>query len=618
MPKIFFSDNTSGTMADTLKAIGLAEVLSVIIERLNEVLGTHHDPNRVVIRDCGAYYQFELPVAIEASDLARITPFTTGYGQPFYKGGVEAPTMTRPTYPYELHKQARNDYFKQRAKLKPADQKRFDQRADEFSEVIVPNSDLPLYISINHFKAADAYNGLLEQWDAGDIEGFQHNLKMLIATFAQHPNDLAAAEKLWGSAANAGKATPTLLQVVNPTTGKGGNAPKATGLSVGNLSGFWLGEYLKFVGYFTVAVPILVKGSKDRKTYVLHPATVDLGVLRDLMQRFRDGFRANTSIKIDILAALRFARIFVQYREQLLSDQTQADPLKALLRRAPRVTDISTGFDLSFYKDMGAAYATMNQATINLPNWLRAAETVADAHQDGALLDEHMTVIRSIQTSKGDESSDEVELLRRYRDFLSGHDTERFFEFAAHFGDYYLARRHRGGQWVGQFTTEGMENLMAQGKDNEKLHPIIADEGFKAIAKAIRQATVLAQYHAAREQGSYPFDVRYGLGQDLLRASAYPNEFIAALSTFLQSYNAENARIAERVAKKSLPDLPRNRRFSVRTNHIDAIVNLVDGHGSEVVCKLLVAYGYARDPKVQQGEPSPEGPTEDDLENDGE
>jgi hypothetical protein len=95
--------------------------------------------------------------------------------------------------------------------------------------------------------------------------------------------------------------------------------------------------------------------------------------------------------------------------------------------------------------------------------------------------------------------------------------------------------------------------------------------------------------------------VRYGLGQQLLRSAAYPEEFIAALSEFLQSYNAENARIAERVAKKSLPNEARNRRAMVQTEHIKDIVRLVDEYGSsELICKMLVAYGYARDPRMPE------------------
>jgi len=593
MPNVFFSDNISGTMADALKAVGLAEVLSMMVERLRDA----DTAARVVLRDCGAYYQIELPISVEVADIARIAPFVAGYGKVLHKDKGDAPLGA---YPYEQHKQARDDYFKQRAKLLTAkERERFDTHPEEFNGVAAPDSDLPLYISVNHFKAADAYNGLLEQWQGGVALGFEQNLRVLLETFARHPNDLIAAETLWSSAGILGKATPTQLQVVNPTTGKGGNSLKANGLGIGNLDGFWLGEYLKFIGYFTIAVPVIIKGSKDRKTYVLHPKQVDLGTLRDLMRRFREGFRASTPVKTDILASLRFAQTFMQTREQQLVAQTGTDRLKALIGRAPKVTDISTGFDMALYKDMGAAYATMNQATINLPDWLRAAETVAAAQADSALLDEHSKVINSIRTSKNDEGADEFALLRRYRDFLSGHETVRFFAFAAHFGDYYLAHRHRN-QWVAQFTTEGMETLMTQGQGKEQLFPIIDDEGFKAIAKAIRQATVLAQYHAARKQGSYVFEVRYGLGQELLRAAAYPKDFIGALSTFLHSFNAENARVDERITKGTLANLPQNRRASVRITHVDAIVALVDTHGSDVVCKLLVAYGYARDPKTPQ------------------
>ena len=39
--------------------------------------------------------------------------------------------------------------------------------------------------------------------------------------------------------------------------------------------------------------------------------------------------------------------------------------------------------------------------------------------------------------------------------------TWNVLDFAALYGDYLLAKRHRN-QWAGQFTTDGMEQLMAQ------------------------------------------------------------------------------------------------------------------------------------------------------------
>ncbi len=591
LPAKFYTDAVSGTSADSLMATGLAEVLSTLLRQLGR------DADRVTVRDCGGYYAIELPSDIELEDIERATPFVAGRGRPLIKGDGDG-------FPYDQERQRRDAYREKRNKLRlsPAVWKSYiaNPNAEEFADIesLKPNPLLDLYICVSHFRATDAYNALIKQWEGGGVDGFRHNLTTLLDIFSHHPNNLAGVEKRWASGPVTDKPAFSLLQVINPSTGKGGNAPKANGLGVGNLDGFWLLEYLKFVGYFTIAAPVLI--GDDRKTYVLHPKLVDLGVLHRLMDEFHESFHPSTPVKADILASLRFTRTFVRYRADLLRD-AQPDPLLALFGYAPAVTDISPGFDLAFYKSMGNAFATMNLATINLPDWLGSIETEAQAQRMGGLLDEHITIISSIRTSKGDEAAEEFDLLRRYRDFLSGHDTVRFFEFAAHFSDYYLARRHRN-QWVGQFTTEGMETLMAQGKDADKLAPILQNEGFKAIARAIRHATVIGQYYAARERGGYPFDVRYGLGQDLLRAAANPDTFITELSAFLQAYNAENARIDERLAKGSLTNA--YRRPSVNTTHINDIVALVDQYGdSALICNMLVAYGYARDPKTQREDP---------------
>jgi hypothetical protein len=435
----------------------------------------------------------------------------------------------------------------------------------------------------------------------------------VLELFSTHPNQVDIASARWDALLKqkqvSGKGTVTLLQVVNPASGKGGNTPKANGLGMGNLDGFWLIEYLKFAGFFTGAAPVVIQKVKDRKTYVLHPTRVDLAALREVMRAFRASFYSSTAVKLDILAALQFTQALVKHIQAALEAAADNDPFLALFAAPPKITDVGRGFDITFYKDMGSAHATMNLATINLPDWLEPIASPQAAQSTLAALKEHIDVVRSIKSTKEDEGSEELELLRRYRDFLSGHDVERFFDFAARYGDYYLAKRHRT-QWSVQLTTQGMEQLMTQTKEKLKLSPILQNEGFRAIAAAIRRATVIAQYQAANKSG-YPFEVRYGLGQQLLRAAAYPEEFIAALSEFLQSYNAENARIAERIAKGSLSPEPRNRRASVQTEHIQAIVSLVDEYGSsELICKMLVAYGYARDPHTPEDKTQAEASSE--------
>lgn len=615
MPKQFYSDNDTGTPADALKAVGMAEVLRAWLEKLGR------DNLHVTIKDHGGYYEIVLPSALEMEDIARIAgPFAAGLGKKLIKKQTEkekaragGAVKLLDGFPYEEKREAASAYFAQRKKLSAAERQRLRTNPEDFPDIgPAPDPDLGLYVCLNHFKVADAYNLLCQQWEAQDTASFQANLALVLEAFAQHPNATEAAAQRWDSLVKegrlSGKGDVTLLQVVNPASGKGGNTPKANGLGIGNLDGFWLIEYLKFVGFFTIAAPLMVQKSKDRKTYVLHPTTMDLSDLRTVMRAFRETFYGNTAVKLDILAALQFTQRLVEHIQRAIQANAVNNPVLALFNRKPNVTDIGRGFDITFYKDMGSAYATMNLAMINLPGWLNPIATVDDATRTLEALEEHVRVVRSIRSAKEDEGSEELDLLRRYRDFVSGHDSEVFFDFAARYGAYYLGKRYRN-QWAVQVTTEGITALMAQAKEKEKLSPILENAGFQAIATAIRRATVIAQFQAARPEGGYPFEVRYGLGQQLLRAAAYPEEFIAALSEFLQSYNAENARIAERVAKGSLAPVPRNRRAMVQTEHIKEIVRLVDEYeSSELICKMLVAYGYARDPRAPGV--SAEGPGE--------
>ena len=119
--------------------------------------------------------------------------------------------------------------------------------------------------------------------------------------------------------------------------------------------------------------------------------------------------------------------------------------------------------------------------------------------------------------------------------------------------------------------------------NQKELTPIIQSEGFQNIARAIRQSTVTLQYMA--RSGRPPYDIRYGLGQELRRKASYPDEFIQALGDFLHTFNAENARVAEVSSQ--------HWRKSIREDDIIEIVRLIDEHGPQTVCHLLLAFGYA-------------------------
>ena len=597
--RIFYTDNDTESLADALKAAGVAQALRGWLGAL------HRASAPIQIEDKGGYHQITLPADLDESAVSGVSgAFAVGRPQLLVsKSQLEKANAAGRRligFDYETYKDKRDTYIKQYLSRPAAERAQLDNspEADAIKR-LAPPPDFPLYAYINQLtNEGDGYNDLIERWQVAPLATTHATLRSLLRAYAATPNPVEQAEVAWEAETGVkrGGGRVTRLQIINPTMGKGSNAQKAGALSIGGLDGFWLVEYLKFVGLFTLAAPLVVKGAKDRKTFVLRPVNVELGALDSVMERFRSRVRGNTAVKLDIVTTLRFTEELITYlRDAMVAGAP--DPLLALFGMRRRLTDIARGFDVAFYKTMGRAFATMNLATVNLPGWLersRSFATPAQADQTLALLEEHLRVISGIsgiRTAKGDEGSDEYELLRRYRDFFSGHDLLGFLDFAARYGEYLLAKRHRN-QWAGQFTTEGLDTLMKQ--EREKYGPIIENAGFRAIATAIRKATVSAQYRAARDRG-FPYDVRYGLGQELLRAAAYPQEFLATLSGFIQSYNAESARIDERMQKGSLKG-PYG-RARVRTDELDAVVRLIDQYdgNSELICKLLVAYGYARE-----------------------
>ena len=124
------------------------------------------------------------------------------------------------------------------------------------------------------------------------------------------------------------------------------------------------------------------------------------------------------------------------------------------------------------------------------------------------------------------------------------------------------------------------------------LTPIVEDEGFRNVAYAIRMSTLVPVY-VGRSKSR--FDIRYGLGQNLMRQAQYPDNFVEALAEFMQSYNDETMRVHERTKGAA-------RRKLITTQDIEAVVKLVDTYGSKTVCNLLVAFGYARDPRERTEE----------------
>lgn len=607
MTKIYYVEKFSDTSADTLLAVGFATLLSEVNRQCKGSTGD------IVIRDAGSCYQVEASIELEATDLQRLAPFalvmavvTDKYVDKQAKQGQKL-----DGFPYQEQMERSKAYYGGIKHLSAKDRRpealaKMDNNP-VFANLIPPDPMLGHYKAIVQMKIASTFNELAQRWFYLAELQRQH-VQILLDLFSEPENDLESAVAAWKRLAKEHgikkDVCATALQIVNPTTGKGANSAKASELNraIGNQENFWLLELLKFAGFMDAAAPYVVQGGqdpkkKDRKTYVLQPRVIELSVLKALMETFRAVCWSSTAVKLDVLAALRFTWAYVNHRLNVLAGEEEAedDPFAD----AP-LYSLAQGFEVTSYKNLGSAFATMNIATLNLPRWLPSLDTLEEAQTASALLEEHLQLIQRIRSGRKDnqEGAEEYALLRAYRDFLSGNDLKPFWAFTTSYSGYYI-RQREDGKYPQQLTTSGLEHLITM-SNKTNFARIVQNEGFKHIAYAIRQSTVIAQYRRS-QQSDRTYEVRYGLGQELMREVHYPDKFIQVLSSFLHEYIAETAREEEKLANRlgrALTSQDRRShklRMTVDTTDIDEVVKLIDEFGPEPVCSLLVAYGYARE-----------------------
>jgi len=572
----FYVDKTTDTFADVLLTYGVAALL----ERL---LRDNVGQRTVRVQDAGSVYAIELeaPIREGYADVAWFCDL------PFLQAGRKEPPEGWPAqvFDYNAVRDRRGEYFEARKKL-PPEARRPGATVDEFPELstvhaLKPPGDYDILAQIYQMSGIYAYSDALTNWFACR-DCFPDLLCIALALFAAMPNNVDGAYDAWKALKKEqdleAKNSVAFLQILNPSMGKGFNRPKADRADLlTNPKSFWLVEFLKFWGMRMAGLPRIVRGGGDRKTYVLRPRNVTLQTLSDVYRPFNAVMWPNTAVKMDVLAALRYTEVFL---EQWLAGQL------ADVRYGQQPGDHVSGLAVAFYKDMGNASTVLNLAEIGVPQWM-AIDTPGQARAYRALLEEHRLVVTSLEEERGDQ----YRLLQLYRDFLSGRILDPFFEFSAGYASLTMSRMERG-QWAPRFSTNHLEVLIMT--TDEKLTPILQNAGFQSVATAIRRSTVIPQYFKARGDKG-PYAIRYGLGNDLLRRAAYPEQFIQVLSEFLHDYNRETAQVNERY--KGSPPV---RRVSVTTDDIQQVVALIDEYGSPTVANLLVAFGYARESRDQE------------------
>lgn len=575
--QLYYIPKDSGTLSDTLVAFGVAKVLGEIVQRATGY-------SSIVLEDWGSCYVADANIVVQESWIDSLLPFEQ---IPFLTSSkVELATDLASTAVRNIDAEWAHfrQYQEQRKQL--SDRKIVgDELEQALADLKPPKTDWTVvtYLGDYRMQAQAIHNDLVEQWRRTSEKFLGLNLRTILAMFASLGVDRDALVAQWKKATKGAdfSDTVTASQLFNPHMGKGQNRPKSNGLAMGNEKNFWLLDYLKAVGLWEAAAPRNAQNADLRKTYILAPRCIALNAHRTIFNRFRERLWNNTSIKMDIMAALLYTDVLLEY-------SVEGDNLGIF--NDGTVQDLVSGLNVATYQLLSQnSYTMMNLAFLGLPNWMPQITSFGEAQEFRDILQEHIERINGID----EEKSEGHALLLCYRDFVSSNDFRRFFDFCSGYAGYLMSELERSHFYVKPFSEQQLRRLIEM--TNPKLTPILQSQGFRNIAEAIRRSTVIPQYKGRKVSR---FDIRYGLGADLKRQSNYADDFIQALSDFMHNYNDETARVYERTKGND----PSARRKAITTEDIADIVSLIDDYDSKTICNLLVAFGYARDPKIKEDE----------------
>ncbi|MBK6712272.1 MAG: hypothetical protein IPG51_18380 [Chloroflexi bacterium] len=600
----FIIDKITGTFADDLLAAGFMAVLDNLYRRQVGIA------NMTQV-DCGHYYQIMADAPLDLEKVQREAEFFIGARFLRTEGNKDKlPTGLPEAYfvDYKEKRDERNAFFDALNTLEKTVSKAY-WRGDE--EVLAylptpPDRHYDIYRMMNSPTTLIGYTRLVNQWvqvgESGRTGDVCYLLCQMFSSDADgryQPNDVAAAVAAWKDIAKTEQwplndTITTASQVLNPAQGKGVNRPKPDGVSPTNLSGFWLLEWLKLVGFYQIGLTAVLRDSSDRKTYVPAAGRMTIRTREQIDIRFRNLTRANESAtRADILTVLQYLRAFIRVTREA-QEQPDMPQLRFSRHRSVRPADFIHGFHVAFYKNLGNAAAVMNMAFLNLPGWVQI-HNADEAQQFLDILDEHAGIVRQFAENKGDE----LDLLGQYRDFVVADNLGPFFEFNTAYSSWLISAGEKPGFPPRKFSTHNLRRLLVSVQHD--LSDIVESPGFINIARAIRESTVRAQYRK-NQKNDKRYTVRYGLGRDLVRKAYHREEFVAALSEFLLTYNAENAQVLERYPKDKYPQY--KYRWDVQTGDIKDILSLIDKYSNppDLIAKLLVAYGYASDYQAKSEE----------------
>ena len=593
MVKLFVERGTD-TMRDTFMAYGLARLLYLLSD------------TDVQITDMGGAFSLACKTSYEALQTAAadglphllpsiVKPLSATEKKRLEAGEPEADILRRYK-PLGWTDIAINYGEAREAERQRATDRK--EKREEGGEVGRDVHEFPLWAHLaSYFGKGSAmrvgYPLLIHTWHAHNQadDGASALLDVIFMTYSEFPNSLDAAELHWGQHVKPSlqyedfalfnweknQSRLSALSVVSPTTAQGTyTASGAKTLNNSTPEIFWLPMYLALAGFMTAGLPYR-GGDGDVVLYYPLPHRVWLEAVQDVMQKYRSSGAARRlydysgalpRAKIDALAQINFYAAAVGRLEDDLLIEGEGEP-----------TAVLAGLVGYYYKDI-STQIPFDETTFALPAWLAHKVQIDDLAAARGILDEHQKLISSVRTNYAEE----LQILHHYRRFIALGDSDDWLAFAIAYSQHRFKKMTDARQYFHQLTLHVLkETLMSSNKHDYTV--ILANEGFKNIARAINHATVLGRYFKdVQKQPSYPFKVRHGLGDDLLRQSHNADAFIEALGAFVHDYLRESSNVQANIGQT---------RPYISVDDLNQVVALLKDNSSRVVAHLLVAAGYA-------------------------
>jgi hypothetical protein len=446
-----------------------------------------------------------------------------------------------------------------------------------------PRADLGLFKALNSMrKGSSSYQDVWRAWMGLSSLDRRRVLTARLTKLADDLGDDVDVSEPETATALAGAVRA--LQFYDPLVGKGPGRPKPDGASPASYDAKrvdWFEEFLKYRGMHVAMLAYSTgKNGADTRVMVLSPRDVPVGIVsvirRDLLEAPIFG-----NVHSEIKAVIATTRSLINHSD--VRNPGSGAPVVAFARRTP--SQIIAGLNTAYFLSLGSAAAVMNASFIGLPGWF-PIETGDDAQ---AWLDLLREFERALYPALREDRSEHVPILQAMLTCLSSGSLPAALEF---FGRYATVQLQKD-PIPPRFSVPLLRRIFApMATSNGPLKPIVESEGFQAVARTIRQATVTEMYLKSKDLDEY--EIKYGLAQEWRRKARVRDDFVVELTTFLADFEYETARKQEQMKGKEY-----RRRARPTQENIQEVIGLIDTHGSELICGLLLAFGFARDPHAK-------------------